>query len=97
MAGIAAVVTFKCPPGQEAEFEKAFAEARVFVKQEKGCIAWDLYKDQKQPGVYFVVELYTDQAAFDAHVANPVLKEFGPRLRPAMTERTVVIGDALAK
>ena len=93
MAEVSAVVTFKVPAGMEAEFEKTFAAARVFVKQEPGCLSWDLFKHQKDAGVYFIVERYTDQAAFDAHVANPALKEFGPSLRPAMTERTVVIGD----
>jgi quinol monooxygenase YgiN len=97
MAGFGAVVTFKVPAGQEAEFERLFAEAREFIKKEKGWIAWDLFKDQKQEGVFFIVELYADKAAFDAHVANPDLKVHGPKLQPFMTERTVVLGGGLSK
>jgi quinol monooxygenase YgiN len=40
------------------------------TKQEKLCIAYDLFVDQKDPGHFIFVEEWPDRAALDAHCAT---------------------------
>lgn len=40
------------------------------TKQEKLCIAYDLFVDQKDPGHFIFIEEWPDRAALDAHCAT---------------------------
>jgi quinol monooxygenase YgiN len=41
------------------------------TRQEAGCHRYDLYKNPAVPGEYTMIEEWADQAAMDAHGANP--------------------------
>jgi quinol monooxygenase YgiN len=68
--------------GQEAEFERLFAELRGIMRSaEPGCVVYSLLKSRKQSGAYIVHEQYRDQAALDAHEKAPHGAIYFPRIR----------------
>ncbi|MEQ0469595.1 putative quinol monooxygenase [Klebsiella sp. JB_Kp017] len=44
-----------------------YRELIAATKQEPLCIAYDLYRDEKDPGHFIFVEEWTDHTALDAH------------------------------
>lgn len=52
------------------------------TRQEKACISYDLFIDQKDPGHFVFVEEWPDRAALDAHCAT----EHFTRLVPLINE-----------
>jgi (4S)-4-hydroxy-5-phosphonooxypentane-2,3-dione isomerase len=44
--------------------------ARTSVEQEAGCRRFDVHQEQNDPALFFLVEVYRDQVALDAHRAS---------------------------
>lgn len=66
MIGICA--QFVCQSGKNAEFEALLSEFVTTVKaNEPGAIVYQLVKDKKNADAYFMLELYANQEALDAH------------------------------
>jgi quinol monooxygenase YgiN len=66
MIGICA--QFTCQAGKNAEFEALLAEFVTTVKaNEPGAIVYQLCKNEKKENEYFMLELYANQEALDAH------------------------------
>lgn len=73
----AVVVTFRIEAGAVATFLPAVTEnAKTSVAQEPGCHRFDVCTDPARPDEVFLYELYTDRAAFDAHLATAHFKAF---------------------
>jgi quinol monooxygenase YgiN len=53
------------------------------TKQEKLCIAYDLFVDQKDPGHFIFIEEWPDRAALDAHCATEHFTRLVPLINPA--------------
>ena len=68
---IGLVVKFKLKDGMGPEFEQVFARLAAGVKSEPGCKLYKLGKSRTDPNAYTAMEIYTDQAAIDAHRATP--------------------------
>jgi len=81
-----AIVKLTAKPGRRDEIAAAFVEARPLVDAEVGTEQYSLHLDGADPDVAWVVEVYTDKAAFEAHSSGAVLASLGAAL-----------GDALAK
>jgi autoinducer 2-degrading protein len=45
-------------------------QARDSLAAEKNCLRFDILSDPEDPGRIFLYEIYTDKAAFDAHLAT---------------------------
>ncbi len=56
-----------CVPFMESMLE----DARGAQEDEPGCLRFDVIQDDKEPNRIYLYEVYTDQAAFDAHVLAP--------------------------
>jgi len=70
MLGI--VATLKLKPGEEATFESELKSMiKTVAAEEPGCLQYDMFKHQSEPGTYVMMERYTDQAAMDAHMSSP--------------------------
>ncbi|GBF58172.1 putative monooxygenase YcnE [Candidatus Phycosocius bacilliformis] len=66
MIGICAQFTIQ--DGKAAEFEAMLTEFVTTVKaKEPGATVYQLCKNAKAENEYFMLELYADQAALDAH------------------------------
>lgn len=83
MIGICA--QFVCAEGKNAEFEKLLAEFVTTVKaNEPGAVVYQLCRDEKTPNGYFMLELYADQAALDAHGKTSHMAELIGKIGPLL-------------
>lgn len=71
MSQISAVVRIKVKPGRGDDVIKAFEGAREHVAGEEGTLLYMLHRNAADENVFYVTELYADQAAMDAHMSGP--------------------------
>ena len=80
MIGVVAVLRAK--EGQEAEFERVFLEMTEAVKaNEPGAKMYQLTRSRDEPRTYKVLEMYTDEAALEAHRTSDHYRAGGRRMR----------------
>jgi quinol monooxygenase YgiN len=66
---LAVVVEFRIKPEQVQGFHHAIVEnARLSVQDEPGCHQFDVCCDPSQPTLFYLYELYDDEAAFQLHL-----------------------------
>jgi quinol monooxygenase YgiN len=71
------IAEFRIKPGRLAEFlEIAGDDARHSVADEPGCHQFDVVVLDGDGGDVAFYEVYTDRAAFDAHLETPHLARF---------------------
>ena len=69
---IIVLVELIVPPEHRQEFlELCGFDARSSVRDEPGCLKFDVLTDPQEPELVILHEIYADQAAFDAHHATP--------------------------
>lgn len=86
----AVVVTFQIAPGDMAAFLPLMHKnAATSIGQEAGCHRFDVCTDPTRPYEVFLYELYTDKAAFDAHLASTHFAEFDTQAGPMITAKDV--------
>ncbi len=89
MIGVIAIIRVK--EGRETEFERVFTEMTAKVKaNEPGNQMYQLTRSRSEPRTYKVMEMYADQAAFDAHGSSDHYKEGGRALRDLVEARPEV-------
>ena len=64
------------PEGRQDFIQAALDDARSSLRDEPGCLRFDVLADQQDPGRFQLYEVYLDQAAFDAHLRSPQLALF---------------------
>lgn len=63
------VVEFRIHAEAIAEFDAAIVEnARASLATEPGCRQFDVCRDPTDPALFFLYEVYDDEAAFQAHL-----------------------------
>jgi quinol monooxygenase YgiN len=73
----AVCVTFKLKSGQSDAFMPLMrANARTSLQHEDGCHQFDVLSDPAKPDQVFLYELYSNRAAFDAHLNSTHFKTF---------------------
>lgn len=86
----AVVVLFRIREGEMASFLPAMREnARVSLAEEEGCHRFDVCTDAGRPDEVFLYELYTDRAAFDAHLASPHFRAFDSQVARMVADKEV--------
>jgi quinol monooxygenase YgiN len=75
-------------PGLADAFRQRIVELVRQVRQEPGCVTFTAYEARDTPGRFYLYEIYTNAAAFDAHLktghvhafisAIPALSTGGP-------------------
>ena len=60
-------VTVRVKTGSEADFEAATVENHHGSVAEPGCLRFDVLKDTSGEGLYYLYEVYRDEAATSAH------------------------------
>jgi quinol monooxygenase YgiN len=82
--------------GQEAEFERLFAELRELMHaQEPDCIVYSLLKSRTKTGAYIVHEQYRNQAAADAHQKTSYGSAYFPKMRAVIESISVEYFDGI--
>ena len=60
---------------KEAFIQAMNEDARDSVTKEPGCLRFDVIQDAADPNRIWLYEVYTDEAAFQAHLQTPHLKK----------------------
>lgn len=64
--------SIKIKPDQQENFLTAIKEtAHLSVHEEPGCLRFDVFRDDSDESRYLLYEVYTDEAAFQVHLATP--------------------------
>jgi autoinducer 2-degrading protein len=68
----AVVVTLRVKPEMRERFlAGAEDDSTCSVRDEPGCLRFDVLQDTADPDRYFFYEVYRDEAAFQAHLQTP--------------------------
>ena len=71
------MVQMEVRPGRRAEFLAGMAaNAEASVRDEPGCLRFDVCSVTSDENRFVLYELYTDAAAFEAHKASPHFAEW---------------------
>ena len=74
---ISIFVTIQIKPGFEDRFREAsFGDAQGSVRDEPGCFRFDILQNDSDPNRFHLYEVYTDQAALEAHRKAPHYKKW---------------------
>jgi (4S)-4-hydroxy-5-phosphonooxypentane-2,3-dione isomerase len=69
---LALVVEFRIKPAHIDAFDVAIrANAKASVDTEPGCRQFDVCRDPNDAALFFLYELYDDEAAIQAHLQSP--------------------------
>ena len=82
MGKVSIIATIKVKDGRGDDIIAAFAKGAELLHTEPGTEQYVLHRNQNDPNTFYVTELYTDQAALDAHMAvPPKVAQRAPRSR----------------
>ena len=73
MSKVSVVATLTAKAGRGDEIIAAFEGAKDAVAGEPGTLMYALHRNQANPDVFYVTELYADQAALDAHMGGAAM------------------------
>jgi quinol monooxygenase YgiN len=94
------VGTFRLPPENVAAARAIMARMIEASRAEEGCLDYTYAEDALEPGLFRVIELWTDQPALDRHFESPHMEEWrGAWPELGITERdlrTFDVGDLRA-
>lgn len=92
----AVCVRFEIALGQMPDFLALIrANATASVQDEEGCHRFDVLTDAGRPGQVFLYEIYTDRAAFDAHMTTPHFHVFDRASAAMLTFKDVSTWDGV--
>ncbi|PHQ72110.1 MAG: antibiotic biosynthesis monooxygenase [Sneathiella sp.] len=90
MNDFAVSVNFDVKSGQELAFmEEMKKQAKNSLTLEPDCHYFDICVSPDDPGVVLLYELYTDAAAFDAHLASDHFVQFNETVAPMIAQRVI--------
>jgi autoinducer 2-degrading protein len=74
---IAIFVTIKVKPGYADQFRDAILEnAQGAVKDEPGCLRFDILQNAEDPNTFHLYEVYADDSARESHWEMPHFKKW---------------------
>jgi quinol monooxygenase YgiN len=84
MGKISVIATITVKDGRGDDVIAAFEKGAALLHTEPGTEQYVLHRNQNDPNVFYVTELYTDQAALDVHQSGEVAKALGGALGDAI-------------
>lgn len=82
MSKVAVIAKIPTKPGQRDEFLAAFEQGIRNAEAEDGTLVYIAHADGADENLVWVYELYTDQAALDAHSGSEAFKALLPLIGP---------------
>jgi quinol monooxygenase YgiN len=70
-------VIYTFPEDKAAAGESALRSLRDASRTEPGCVTFDVARGVDDPNVFFLYEIWRDQAALDAHYQTPHFQTYG--------------------
>ncbi|MGB3287665.1 MAG: putative quinol monooxygenase [Burkholderiaceae bacterium] len=84
------LVDFHIRPAHIDEFEAAILHnAAMSLQNEAGCRRFDVCRDPQDAALFFLYEIYDDQAAIDAHMKSPHFLAFDAASRDWVAHKAV--------
>ncbi len=75
MAQLHVVGILQARPGAEGSVAPLVKELAEATRKQDGCISCDPYESAAVPGTFVTVEQWRDQAALDAHLNSPEVRD----------------------
>jgi quinol monooxygenase YgiN len=86
----ALIVEFRIHPPHVEAFARAIADnARASRETEPGCRQFDVCRDPDDPTLFFLYELYDDEAAVAAHLRAPHFRAMDAQTAPWIAGKSV--------
>ena len=86
----AVTVTFEVKPGHEAEFlARVKRQAAESLAREPGCHQFDVCRPAARADTVFLYEIYSDEAAFQAHMETAHFKDFNATVATWVLDKRV--------
>lgn len=79
---LAIFASFHARPGEEAAVAEAIARVIPQTRAEPGCLQIEGYASIRDPRLFHIHSIWTDEAAFETHAALPHTTAFLGRVRP---------------
>ena len=94
----AVCVTFQInPESLDAFMPLMLQNAKTSLRDEPGCHQFDVLTDQSKPNAVFLYELYTNRAAFDAHLTSDHFKTFDAAVAPMIAGKDIQTWDKVTQ
>jgi quinol monooxygenase YgiN len=78
MSQVSVVANLTVKEGKEDEFLALWDDLIAHIQaNEPGCLHYTIHRSTTEPNVFYITELYDDQAAFDAHMGSEAFAAFG--------------------
>lgn len=91
------ILKTRLQPGSLDAFVAAMrVNAAASVRDEPGCLAFDVLRDRSDPDLVWLYEVYSDEAALDAHMQTEHFLASRPLVNPLIVEQEVIEADVLA-
>ncbi len=84
------------PNSFEAFMAAMRVNAAASVRDEPGCLAFDVLRDRSNPDLLYLYEVYTDEAAFEAHLLTAHFLASRPVVDPLILTQEALEADGLA-
>ncbi len=86
MGKVSAVAKLEVKPGKADAFPAAFDDMfKHIAAHEDGTEHYVLHRSTKDPNVFYMTEIYADQAALDAHASSDAMASLGASLGDFIT------------
>lgn len=66
--------------GKSEELIKIYEQLIALTRKEDGCISYGLYRDEKNPRLFALMEEWRDAGALDRHLQTEHFKTLVPKL-----------------
>ncbi|NQD96538.1 antibiotic biosynthesis monooxygenase [Pseudomonas sp. CrR25] len=70
--------------------------AAASVRDEPGCLTFDVLRDRSDPDLLWLYEVYVDEAAFEAHTQTAHFLASRPLINPLILNQEAIEADVLA-
>jgi autoinducer 2-degrading protein len=87
---------FTSKAGRADELIATFRPVFEQVEREPGTLLYLLHRSRDNPELFWVSELYADEAAFAAHAASDAMAAATPRLAELIAESEPIIGELVS-
>ena len=85
-------VTVKVKPEKREQFLSVIEDDSICsVRDEPGCVRFDVLQDRSDPDTYYFYEVYHDEAAFQAHTQTPHLARWREAAKECLVEPSSAI------
>lgn len=84
------------PGSLEAFMDAMRVNAAASVRDEPGCLVFDVLLDRSDADLVWLYEVYTDEAAFEDHMRTAHFLASRPLVEPLILEQECIEADALA-